>query len=48
MTLLAAAFVPGMPHLLARSPAPSWWRLADATREVGVRLRGWSRTRCCS
>jgi 2-aminophenol/2-amino-5-chlorophenol 1,6-dioxygenase alpha subunit len=39
MTLLAAAFVPGMPHLLAASPAPSWRRLAEATREVGVRLR---------
>ena len=39
MTVVAAAFVPGMPHLLAEDPAPSWRKLADATREVGVRLR---------
>ena len=39
MTVVAGAFVPGMPHLLAEDPAPSWRKLADATREVGVRLR---------
>jgi len=35
-----AAFVPGMPQLLARRPAPSWSALADAAREAGARLRG--------
>ncbi len=39
MTVLAAALVPGMPHLLAGSPAAAWRRLADAAREVGSRLR---------
>jgi len=39
VTVVAAALVPGMPHLLAGSPAPSWRRLADAAREVGSRLR---------
>ena len=39
MTVVAAALVPGMPHLLAKEPAPSWRALADAAREVGVRLR---------
>jgi 2-aminophenol/2-amino-5-chlorophenol 1,6-dioxygenase alpha subunit len=35
----AAALVPGMPHLLAADPAPSWKALAEATRQVGDRLR---------
>ncbi len=39
MTAVAAALVPGMPHLLAGAPAPSWAELAAATREVGERLR---------
>ncbi|HEX8519058.1 MAG TPA: hypothetical protein VF667_05650 [Pseudonocardia sp.] len=39
MTVVAAALVPGMPHLLAKDPAPSWRALADAAREVGGRLR---------
>ncbi len=39
MSVLAAALVPGMPHLLARDPAPSWAELAAATRKVGDRLR---------
>ena len=39
MSVVAAALVPGMPHLLAREPAPSWSELAAATREVGDRLR---------
>jgi 2-aminophenol/2-amino-5-chlorophenol 1,6-dioxygenase alpha subunit len=34
-----AALVPGMPHLLAEEPAASWAELADATRQVGERLR---------
>jgi 2-aminophenol/2-amino-5-chlorophenol 1,6-dioxygenase alpha subunit len=34
-----AAFVPGMPHLVAGRPAESWARLAAATREAGARLR---------
>lgn len=39
MTVAAAALLPGMPHLLAAQPAPSWTALADATRTVGDRLR---------
>lgn len=39
MTVVGAALVPGMPHLLATDPAPSWKQLADAAREVGARLR---------
>lgn len=34
-----AALVPGMPHLLARDPAPSWRELAQATRAAGEELR---------
>lgn len=34
-----AAIVPGMPHLLAGDPAPSWRELSDATRAVGADLR---------
>jgi 2-aminophenol/2-amino-5-chlorophenol 1,6-dioxygenase alpha subunit len=34
-----AALVPGMPHLLAAEPAPSWAWLADAVRRTGDRLR---------
>ncbi|WP_028935729.1 2-amino-5-chlorophenol 1,6-dioxygenase subunit alpha [Pseudonocardia spinosispora] len=38
--LVAAAIVPGLPHLLAeRDPAPSWTRLADAVRVTGDRFR---------
>lgn len=36
--VVATAFVPGMPHLLAQDPAPSWKALADATSEVGRRI----------
>ena len=39
MGAVAAALVPGMPHLLAADPAPSWRELAAATRTVGDRLR---------
>ncbi|GEL17207.1 2-amino-5-chlorophenol 1,6-dioxygenase subunit alpha [Pseudonocardia asaccharolytica] len=38
-TVVGGALVPGMPHLLAASPAPSWKRLAEAVLEVGSRLR---------
>jgi len=34
-----AAIVPGMPHLLAGDPAPSWRELAEATRRTGADLR---------
>jgi 2-aminophenol/2-amino-5-chlorophenol 1,6-dioxygenase alpha subunit len=34
-----AALVPGMPHLHASEPAPSWAQLAAATRDVGHALR---------
>lgn len=34
-----AALVPGMPHVLAAEPAPSWARLGDAMRRTGDRLR---------
>ncbi|NLU78526.1 2-amino-5-chlorophenol 1,6-dioxygenase subunit alpha [Micromonospora sp. HNM0581] len=37
--ILAGALLPGMPHLLAEQPAPSWSALADAARDVGTRLR---------
>jgi 2-aminophenol/2-amino-5-chlorophenol 1,6-dioxygenase alpha subunit len=37
--VVAAALVPGMPHLLAGDPAPAWRELADGTRTVGDRLR---------
>lgn len=37
--VVAAALVPGMPHLLAADPAPSWTRLADAVRRTGERIR---------
>ena len=39
LNVAAAALVPGMPHLLAADPAPSWKELAAATRAVGDRLR---------
>ena len=39
LNVAAAALVPGMPHLLAADPAPSWRELAAATRTVGDRLR---------
>lgn len=38
--LAMAALVPGMPHLLAADPVPSWARLRDAVRSTGDRLRG--------
>jgi 2-aminophenol/2-amino-5-chlorophenol 1,6-dioxygenase alpha subunit len=38
-TLVGAALVPGMPHVLADAPAPSWKALGTAMREVGHRLR---------
>jgi 2-aminophenol/2-amino-5-chlorophenol 1,6-dioxygenase alpha subunit len=34
-----AVLVPGMPHLLAGDPAPSWRELADAARRAGAALR---------
>ena len=37
LNVAAAALVPGMPHLLAAEPAPSWRELAAATRTVGAR-----------
>ncbi|MGD9985404.1 hypothetical protein [Pseudonocardia sp.] len=37
--LVMAALVPGMPHVLASEPAPSWARLGDAVRRTGDRLR---------
>lgn len=37
--VVAAAMLPGMPHLLAAEQAPSWAELAGAAREVGDRLR---------
>jgi 2-aminophenol/2-amino-5-chlorophenol 1,6-dioxygenase subunit alpha len=37
--LVMAALVPGMPHMLAADPAPSWARLGDAVRRTGDRLR---------
>lgn len=37
--VVGTVVVPGMPHLLASDPAPQWKLLADATREVGRRLR---------
>jgi 2-aminophenol/2-amino-5-chlorophenol 1,6-dioxygenase subunit alpha len=37
--LVAAALVPGMPHMLAADPAPSWARLGDAVRRTGDRMR---------
>lgn len=33
------ALVPGLPHMLADDPAPSWKALGDAVRTVGGRLR---------
>lgn len=38
-TLVGAAFVPGLPHLLADLPAPGWLSLANAARDVGRALR---------
>lgn len=38
-TIVGAALVPGMPHVLADAPAPSWKALGAAMREVGQRLR---------
>jgi 2-aminophenol/2-amino-5-chlorophenol 1,6-dioxygenase alpha subunit len=37
--VVAAAFVPGMPHLLAEQSAPSWADLAVAVRQVGDYFR---------
>lgn len=37
--VVGAAFVPGMPHLLAGLPAPGWLGLANAARDVGRELR---------
>ncbi|MQA12994.1 MAG: 2-amino-5-chlorophenol 1,6-dioxygenase subunit alpha [Pseudonocardiaceae bacterium] len=37
--VVAAALVPGLPHLLAGEPAPSWKGLAEAARTLGERLR---------
>jgi 2-aminophenol/2-amino-5-chlorophenol 1,6-dioxygenase subunit alpha len=39
MTVVGAAMVPGMPHLLAAEPAPSWKLLAEAARQAGQDLR---------
>ncbi|MBW3606618.1 MAG: 2-amino-5-chlorophenol 1,6-dioxygenase subunit alpha [Actinobacteria bacterium] len=36
--VVGVALVPGLPHLLADDPAPSWTALADATRTVGERI----------
>ena len=38
-TLVAAAIVPGMPHLLAADAAPSWAQLGAAVRATGERIR---------
>lgn len=37
--VVAAALVPGSPHLLAGDPAPSWKDLAAAVEQVGDRFR---------
>jgi 2-aminophenol/2-amino-5-chlorophenol 1,6-dioxygenase subunit alpha len=37
--VVAAALVPGMPHMLAQQPASSWADLAAAVREVGDDFR---------
>ena len=37
--IVGGALLPGMPHLLAGEPAPSWAALASAARDVGERLR---------
>ncbi len=37
--IVGVALVPGLPHLLAKQPAPSWERLASAAREVGAEMR---------
>ncbi|HZC99462.1 MAG TPA: 2-amino-5-chlorophenol 1,6-dioxygenase subunit alpha [Actinomycetes bacterium] len=37
--VVGVALLPGMPHLLAAEPAPSWKLLADAARAAGRRLR---------
>lgn len=37
--LVAAAIVPGMPHLLAADAAPSWAQLASAVRATGEKIR---------
>jgi hypothetical protein len=34
-TIVGAALVPGMPHVLADAPAPSWKALGAAMREAG-------------
>ena len=37
--VVAAALVPGFPHLLARNPAPSWKALGEAATTVGDEIR---------
>lgn len=37
--IVAAAWLPGMPQLLAIDPAPDWQRLAAAARAVGAAIR---------
>jgi 2-aminophenol/2-amino-5-chlorophenol 1,6-dioxygenase subunit alpha len=39
MTIVAAAVIPGMPHLLAGEPAASWRDLRTAAEVVGERFR---------
>lgn len=38
-TPVAAALIPGLPHLLAERPAKSWRTLATAVKDVGDRFR---------
>jgi 2-aminophenol/2-amino-5-chlorophenol 1,6-dioxygenase alpha subunit len=39
MTVVGAALLPGMPHLLAADPAPAWADLRTAVEEVGEGFR---------
>jgi 2-aminophenol/2-amino-5-chlorophenol 1,6-dioxygenase alpha subunit len=38
--IVGVGLIPGLPHLLARDPASSWERLANAARELGEQFRG--------
>lgn len=37
--IVGIGLIPGLPHLLARDPAPSWEQLAGAAREMGEEWR---------
>ncbi|MFC0542499.1 DODA-type extradiol aromatic ring-opening family dioxygenase [Kutzneria chonburiensis] len=39
MTVVGAALLPGMPHLLAKDPAPAWADLRTAVEQVGEEFR---------